>query len=876
MISILILLSVLNLFAQTTLDDLKWYLNPNGQNIEIGLDDLHDETVIASPSLSWGRESLSEIKLLKKVTVAVVDGGIDFAHPELIPYLDFQNEECFLGNIIPDMKEDRDGNDYKGDCLGWNFVDDNNKPDDLDGHGTHVSGLIAEVIKTLPDKFIKILPLKVFAPGEGQRNVKVSTPLPTRLVKAIDYAIKRGVDVVNFSAGWPRSFMTYELENKLLEAMRKGIIVVAAAGNSTQRATIFPCQVDGVICVGALRGNGELAPFSNWGTQVDILAPGEKILSTIPMSLAPLHISRRGYDYKNGTSQAVPFVAGAVAVLKSAYPSESVDLLKTRLFFGATPLKDQKGSLFGMFNLSRALNSAPSNAIIPNLKDIRTVTVDSELMGSFKLKLKNLSHHKVQANFHLDCGSLIELTRDSNKVSSLAPSIEEAFNFYFRLPELIPEIKCSLKLGLRDYKLSLKVLKDLGTPATSIRVDQDNLYVINTRQGTKSRFLTIPTLNGDTAEGFYQVQMNSKTIIFHLARKIGDLPIEKGCELLRIWQLDLALKHQKNFLVESHCKSFLSYTFFDNELNPLWSPIRYRPSLTLVNYDKFELIRNQQGPPSLRFLNVGLPTPNNDPWGDEIVSKRRHLYELRPVWGDDHFSFVPHLLENEQNWVKSLGLRFKPNFKVYHLVKDKLLIGFDQKYAWVDIATQKATLAKIGNWLLDGSQSQKIFGEDSVILQSFLTPYEYRGALPDSHIELRYIQRSRTDPLIDIIGTKRTTNGYESILRSFQHIIWVEYDLNGQMISENIMPLERFDFLSAQDLIATVINVKTPEHSFLFVDGTKINTNYVDIVKNKTKTSYEVPSNCSTQLPIILDGQLVLPVFCGLTKSEFEMKFFKI
>jgi subtilisin family serine protease len=127
------------------------------------------------------------------------------------------------------------------------------------------------------------------------------------------------------------------------------IVIVAAAGNSSQRATIYPCQMEGVICVGAMRANGEIARFSNWGSQVDIYAPGEKILSTIPYQVTPLHLSRKGYDYKNGTSQAAPLYYCLSRPFEVCLSRRKADEIYSRLMLGADQLESGQG-VRGLFS----------------------------------------------------------------------------------------------------------------------------------------------------------------------------------------------------------------------------------------------------------------------------------------------------------------------------------------------------------------------------------------------------------------------------------------------------------------------------------------------------------------------------------------------
>lgn len=254
------------------------------------------------------------------------------------------------------------------------------------------------------------------------------------------------------------------------------------------------------------------------------------------------------------------------------------------------------------------------------------------------------------------------------------------------------------------------------------------------------------------------------------------------------------------------------------------------------------------------------------------VLNDRAIFACKYYMTKGHWQIYNH----DKKWMKSLKLRTTPPYAVIYFNKNKLLIQTGPRTVWVDIDTQEARYAHLDDMLLKGSRRQSLISApEEIILQSFLTPYEYRGALLDK-TRLRYRQDNKFDPLIDILGTQKNPLGYLTILRSFQSLIYIQYDHSGNIISEKSSIVDRFDFLTAQDLISSVINLALGDRMIQIVDGTKINTNYIDVMSDGLKMSYEIPDRCVTQQPVVMNGLLTIPIFCAKTKTEFEMRFIEL
>ena len=861
-------------FAQSSMDTYRWYLDPHGQEVRIAIDDLNDEVLAASPSMEWGRAVVPGQNLKKEIVIAVIDGGIDIEHPELKDHIAYNAAECFEGTTIPPRDgEDKDGNGLKGDCAGWDFTENHNRPEDYDGHGTHVTGVIATVLSGVHGDF-KFLPLKVFAPNEGRQTSPGLTPLYQRLTKAFEYAITRNVDVIHLSVGWPKSYMTVELDQMIKKAIEKGILVVAAAGNSSQRATIYPCQMEGVICVGALRPNKDVARFSNWGMQVDIFAPGERIMSTIPFSLNPSQISRKGYDYKNGTSQAAPFISAAVAMLKGLNPEEKADQIFARLMMTADAPVKGKG-LKGLFHLDRALQANVTSFVYPLLKGLGSVIVDESNQFSVVLPVKNYGIATSPAvNLKLVCNEA--QVKIQSGLNSVGAGEKAEVSVSGTLTKASNEINCDFSVDKETVSLRLKVLRKLKNVIKELTASQNDRYVINTRTGGRSRLLTLTAMKGHRPLPYYYVSGMKEPLLYFQNEQLGILKMSPGCNLLRLWQLDFNKDGETDIMLEALCEDkHLSYRFFDKSLKEVFSEVKYRPTLTIVNYEDFELIPQAEGAPAFRFLNLGLNVPSSDPWAEPDTGRGVHLYELFPVKKTEGIRYDIRVIEKPEVWQTSLGLRYLPQYGIMHLIGNRLLVKIGQKTAWVDIKTQTATWANLDQFLIEGTRKQPVLGTNLNILQGFLTPYEYRGVMLDGTV-LALSQENKFDPLIDIISTTKNSKGFLSILQSFQKLIYVQYGEKGDFISRIESTVDRFDFLTSQDLLASVVNLETSNGSIQIVDGTKLNTNYVDVIKSGSLVSFEVPNECVTQQPVIVDGIASLPFFCAVSATEFKMHFLKL
>lgn len=260
----------------------------------------------------------------KTVKIAVIDTGVDVQHEDLKSSL---LADC-TGGCPADMGYDFvdiDVNAYA--AYGTPFPEEDYTvpdalPADFDGHGTHVAGIIAAagnnntgVIGVCPG--CALMPVRAGFTLLGSFGGHLSLLESDDIVNAIVYATDNGAHIISMSFGGRQSMV---MTDALNYAASRGVVLIAAAGNSNWSLTdaSYPASDENVIAVSATTSQDTKASFSNWGNWIDIAAPGENILSTIP-KIGP-KADASGYRQLSGTSMAAPYVSGVAGLLLSYNP----------------------------------------------------------------------------------------------------------------------------------------------------------------------------------------------------------------------------------------------------------------------------------------------------------------------------------------------------------------------------------------------------------------------------------------------------------------------------------------------------------------------------------------------------------------------------
>lgn len=316
------------------------------------------------------------------VTVAVIDTGLDWYHPDISHDRIWTNPGEVQGNGIDD-----DNNGYVDDIVGWNFVRNRNKPWDYDGHGTFVTGVISAAqnngigISGISSS-AKIMPLKALdAFGRGYASMAA---------EAINYAAEHGARIINLSLGGRTLTKVEQLA--IDHARSRGAIVVVAAGNSGQSVADFsPAGLRGVVTVTATDRKDKRAGFSNWGPLVDIAAPGVDVLSLRARRTDLLSLIRgvkykrgegilgedRSYYRASGTSFATPIVTGTITEILAANPKLTAEQAVRMVLHSArdieTPGVDNYTG-YGLLDATAALVADPDYFNESRISGVKVIT----------------------------------------------------------------------------------------------------------------------------------------------------------------------------------------------------------------------------------------------------------------------------------------------------------------------------------------------------------------------------------------------------------------------------------------------------------------------------------------------------------------------
>ncbi|MEK7357467.1 MAG: S8 family peptidase [Bdellovibrionota bacterium] len=667
------------------------------------IDDIRSERIEADPNGTTMDMGLGKVRakldanLKRDLLVAVVDSGLDLGHEDISANIYRNKAECDGDKLPFKPTVDKDGNGYIGDCMGWNFTakaeaGDNNPEDDL-GHGTHIAGILAAKVGNgigiagVSDR-IKFIPIKVTSRRDN-------SSLTHKVAKAILFATKMKADVINFSLGWPVIFDAEFLRQAFSEARKAGIVIVAAAGNNTSAAPVFPCSYEGVICVGATSINGEVAGFSNYGGHVDMMGPGEQILSLFPKARDPEQFSVKGYEIKNGTSQSSPYVASAAAILKGLLPNASVDEIQARLTLGGKSVKwGEKYALAGSADVGLALATTAQPVVQPVFKTVYQVPFKMAARDfKFSLPIKNYwakaNDVNVKVTFESKAAALDQTTfalgavdEGETKIISLSGQISDV--------EGAREARLKVSISVngnaaRTYQQQVVLTRVLEGDA-KIQAFPIRLALANQ---PKLDLFSIKSLReNESYPDYVHFEQLETGISFKLIRWKGavfqeETPIllPNAKQLLFAWRADLNGDGRGDYIIatitqkgEDESTKTLQYTLLRDDLTPVFGRQANLPVVVdgaVIDEDGIKSMSLVTYPTSvgsvamMAFMTDGsIPKPdlNPDPFDFEVNSNRKRLYYYEPKQENGEWKLVTRSYDNGA-WEKSIRQKLSLPFR---------------------------------------------------------------------------------------------------------------------------------------------------------------------------------------------------------------------
>ncbi len=486
-------------------------------------DDLYGLKITSCPE-AWDTASGNGI------TVAVTDTGIDNTHPDIVSNI-WTNTGEIANNGIDD-----DNNGYIDDTFGWDFLNNDNNPVDDNGHGTHVAGTIAAtgnngtgIIGVAPSA--KVMAIKGLG-SDGNGDV-------SKLSEGILYAARNGADIIN--ASWGGNGYSQVLKEAVDFASSMGVVFVAAAGNNNADAMLHaPSNLNNVIAVAAVDSQDIKADFSNWGSRIDVAAPGVDILSLRAAGTSKGNPVGANYTRLSGTSMAAPHVSGVAALILSHHPDFSNDQVRSVLRCSAADIMSSGFDYATGYGRVNAVKALSINDTL--LSDIESPASEDTLTGS--VPVTGSAGGNNFSSYTLEYGKIIESGVEPtvwNTIAQGSTPVDKGLFGYFDTTTLV-DGKYVIRLSVKDSSVPQNTFYDrievaidqikISSPATSL----DPSYASEIKAGTvipvqgKALGQTFQCYRMEWAEGLNPTQWFTSGFTLENG---GNTPVDQG--LLASW-----------------------------------------------------------------------------------------------------------------------------------------------------------------------------------------------------------------------------------------------------------------------------------------------------------------------------------------------------
>ena len=862
------------------MDDL-WFHKNVGQALSYDVNNYVSEKISGQNGFDTGISSLSGIAGAQEVIVAVMDTGVDTSHGFIKDSLARNISECVGGNPPLKANEDKDQNGYKGDCLGMDFTKNEDEANihrviDSHGHGTHVSGIIASFSRYSEMevfKKIKILPLKVV--GSGKLGFE------KRIVKALEYAYVRGAKVVNFSMGWPQTESSNSLRKVIAAAQKRGMIIVAAAGNNSHNSALFPCNYDGVICVGSSQNDGKASRFTNFGSHVDFSAPGSQILSAIPYNVNAQLSNLKGFDKKSGTSQASPIISAYVAALLSVNPSFSRDDVYQRLVVSSRP--SQGYSLNGFPELKKIFLDNSEAVVLPEFKEKVQIKM-SGMNFNFPVELVKLGSQKKTINIKYKIlTSGYQLEKDEENLVFNEETSRKEIALPIICEDLMAEsfLKLEVQIDSKKYVLNTQLMRTQSFKKIPGSFPSAEL----------GRFNTVNAENSSSKNAYFLSVKDSKMTLLERTQGglviVGSAAVPEGEKVLIASSQVLDLDHDGKddlFLVTQKNENLLGVHYLNKDLTSiLGSSFDYLPEAAVFKGNqslKFLSVNYESKKIKVPFFMEAGPVSSADfkanLWDFKSNNTERNLYWLEPKKTGfvtrtlTNPEFRDMLIEKSGNGdavkVDFITISNKKNVvEVVGSIRDNdgiplMSVSFEVKNAQLE--PKISFLSTEGLRSLDNTGL--VFPLDSLTKDNegliFVSAPKanqiaiYKASTKAPMSYLTDVKAGISDEFLDVTSATQTAKGLVTYLQTKNTIT---------MTSENSTPksrpIIRHSFLDGSMVseFYTPIFVQTDSSKpALYVDQTFVNGNGVyTLVENKgelvapVRWSLAIPAGCSSMNP---------------------------
>ncbi|EPZ50857.1 peptidase, S8/S53 family [Bacteriovorax sp. BAL6_X] len=854
-----------------------------------------------------------------KVVVAVIDTGVDVNHPEI------KENIWYYPGCIGKSEEEKKALP----CQGYNVLDGNGNVSDEIGHGTFVAGLLAGKkdnvgIDGLLPESIEIMPIKAITNFRGfTHDGKV---VSSYLAKAIAFAVNNGAQVLNLSLGIPKVIETPQVVSAIDYALKKNVIVVASAGNNNKRRNIFPCNYNGVVCVGGIDIQGQKVSSSNYGQTVDIYAPGEKLVGTIPSNMESTVLRVGNYDVKTGTSFSIAHITALAAAAKvKDLGINSYNFLARLKSYSRT--LSESGLLVADYQ--KFINSFDdsSNKSLPPVfltKEIDSITIDKLAAKSFgaTLGFDIYSEYELEdANICLS-SIVINSGRTCRQIS-----LKEGLN-RVQLSSVIPNLDIDTWQGL---KLSLQKDENLISEKSFDAQFFVPLPISSKKQVSKiaaGALLRIaPNIKSSQLQKVIEFDANKSTqdyfvlnnrslkSIFYLSEEANNfrpfqVNFSKDIKVISVMKVDMNLDGQLDILVYGTSSNNREYILesFDSQGRPLFGEY----SRWSLNATQFGGLDFNRGRPYFNFIKTQttklgtilvplvskifeLPQVDNNTDPVDFLNniQKKRPYYLLPSLQDDEVKLEIRTLESYQFDSKIRDILDLPFFKklqfVSFLEQDKESqnsgqvriiyalgeVSFNEYYEIIFNDTHHFEIVKKGRSLQ--IHQSNIATVRSTIDGDFISEYLITRQQELNKLSFKLSSGRRTlkfesdwnDPLASILAVYKEEQYYSIYIEGRYHIHLVVTDGKNIISSsktainrESSFPGGNFSQIFQMGQLSSSKGAIYTDMQRLFGDNIRLITSHDNKLSKKLKYNYAIPSQCALIGHTQIEKQMQVRLHC--------------